>query len=181
MMLIGESVLLRNFRTDDWTAVQAYAQLAEVSQYAPWGPNTQQDSKSYIELSLELGATLSRHAFNLAIELRGDGRLIGGCDLKIVSMPFRRGQIGYALHPEHWGRGLATEAARLLLAYGFRDLGLHRIEATCDPRNLASARVLEKAGLIAEGTRRQDVLVRGEWRDSLLFSVLEDQWHSQAA
>jgi RimJ/RimL family protein N-acetyltransferase len=66
--------------------------------------------------------------------------------------------------------------AQLLLRFGFREMHLHRIFATCDPRNLASARVLEKIGMLYEGRMREVMLIRDGWRDSALYAVLEDEW-----
>lgn len=144
------------------------------------GPNSAQDSRAYVDTSVELAKAVPRLIFKLAVELRDGPRLIGGCDLQVFSVPFRRARIGYTFHPEYWGRGFATEAARLLIAFGFGELQLHRIEAICDPRNAASARVLQKAGMTLEGKCRHDVLVRGTWRDSLLFGILDAQWREQA-
>ena len=106
--------------------------------------------------------------------------MIGNCSLAVDEPRQRRAHIGYVLHPDYWRQGLATDAAGLLLALGFNQLGLHRIEATCDSRNVASARVLEKIGMSREGLRRQDLLLRDGWRDSLLFSILEDEWRTRA-
>lgn len=74
------------------------------------------------------------------------------------------------------GKGIATEVASLLIDFGFKKLKLHRIFATCDPRNIGSFKVLEKVGMTMEGRIRQDVLIRDGLRDSLLYSVLEDEW-----
>lgn len=70
--------------------------------------------------------------------------------------------MGYTLHRHHWGRGYATEVAGLLLRVGFEQLGLERVAATCDPQNIASARVREKAGLC----------YKGRLRDSLRYAIL---------
>ncbi|MEU2834488.1 GNAT family protein [Streptomyces lavendulae] len=64
------------------------------------------------------------------------------------------------------------------MARGFEDLGLHRIHATCDPRNLGSARVLGKLGMTREGRHRHTALIRDGWRDSDMFSALEDEWRA---
>jgi RimJ/RimL family protein N-acetyltransferase len=69
-----------------------------------------------------------------------------------------------------WGPN--TEAARAVLEFGFADLGVRRIWATCRPENVGSCRVLEKIGMIREGHLREHVLIRGEWRDSLLYASL---------
>jgi RimJ/RimL family protein N-acetyltransferase len=68
------------------------------------------------------------------------------------------------------------QAARGLLAFGFETLALHRIAATCDTGNVGSARVLERIGMRREAPFREDSLLRGRWRDSFLYAVLEDEW-----
>ena len=83
---------------------------------------------------------------------------------------------GTRLHPAQWGRGYTTEAARAMIDFGFRELGLHRIWADCDPRNVASWRVLEKLGLRREAHLRQNARIKGEWVDSLLYAILDREW-----
>jgi RimJ/RimL family protein N-acetyltransferase len=92
--------------------------------------------------------------------------------LRVVSSEHRRGEIGYVLAREFWGHGYATEAARRLLTFGFDELDLHKITATCDPENRASVAVLTKNGMYQEGVLRDHVYVRGQWRDRLLFGVI---------
>jgi len=79
------------------------------------------------------------------------------------------------MRPEYWSRGIGTEAAGALIRFGFEKLGLHRIIAKCDPMNMASWRVMEKTGMRREGRLRENVKIRGEWRDSLLYSILEHE------
>ncbi|MCK4915409.1 MAG: GNAT family N-acetyltransferase, partial [Candidatus Eisenbacteria sp.] len=62
------------------------------------------------------------------------------------------------------------------IGFGFEQLGLHRIWATCDTGNAQSARVLERAGMALEGTMRDDTWLRGHWRSSHLYSILESEW-----
>jgi [ribosomal protein S5]-alanine N-acetyltransferase len=73
------------------------------------------------------------------------------------------------------GKGDCNGCSTLLIGFGFHQLKLHRIYATCDPRNIGSIRVLEKAGMTKEGRIRGDLLMKDGWRDSLLFSVLENE------
>ncbi|MEO3780525.1 GNAT family protein [Micromonospora sp. B11E3] len=80
--------------------------------------------------------------------------------------------IGYVLHPDHWGAGLGTELAGLLLRLAFERVGLHRVEATTRPDHVASWRVLEKAGMRREGLSRDHLLVRGRWWDSVRYAAL---------
>lgn len=100
--------------------------------------------------------------------------MIGSVSIGIVSAEHRRGELGYVFHRSNWSWGYATEAATLLLGFGRAALGLHRIEATCDPGNRASAHVLEKIGMRCEGRLRDHLLVRGVWRDSLLYAAVGD-------
>ena len=74
--------------------------------------------------------------------------------------------------------GYATEASEALLAFGFDKLELHRVIATCDVGNASSARVLEKIGMRREAQFREDAWIRGVWRDSYLYAILEEEWRA---
>ena len=106
--------------------------------------------------------------------------LIGGCRIEIRSAANGSGDLGYVLDRRHWGHGYTTEATRALVAFGFGHLALHRIWATCDVDNHASARVLEKLGMRREGRPRQSVRRRGEWRDSYLYATLQPEWRDNS-
>lgn len=90
----------------------------------------------------------------------------------------RRGwaNLGYWIHPDHWGEGHATEAARLVVTHGFEQLRLHRISATIHAPNEASKRVVEKLGFVHEGTKREDDFVDGEYLDRDVYAALADEW-----
>ncbi|SCG70134.1 GNAT family N-acetyltransferase [Micromonospora humi] len=105
-------------------------------------------------------------------------RLVGLGGLSVTSVEHRRGEIGYAVRTAHQGAGLGTEITRLLLDLAFEQVGLHRVEATTRPDNVASRRVLEKAGLRPEGVSRDHLRVRGVWRDSARYAILAtDRFH----
>jgi [ribosomal protein S5]-alanine N-acetyltransferase len=171
-----ERLILRDFSADDWPAVYAYASHPEVYRFQPWGPSTSAEAREYVEQVMHTALTQPRSDFTLAIELATTGTVIGSCNLTIHSQQHRHGEIGYFLHATYWGHGFATEVANRQLSFGFQQCSLHRIVATCDPRNHASIRVLEKIGMQCEGRLRETMLLRDGWRDSLLYSVLEDEW-----
>lgn len=172
MILEGEHVRLREFTADDRDAVHAFAGDPDVVRFMDWGPNTLAETESFLT-SVAVHQTLDpRRAYELAVTDRVSGALVGSCALHEYDATHSSGHVGYVLHPDWRGRGFATEAASLLLDFGFNTLGLHRIFATCHPDNLASARVLERVGMLAEGRMRQDRRVRDGWRDSLLFARL---------
>jgi ribosomal-protein-alanine N-acetyltransferase len=170
-----ERLVLREFVHGDLAAVHCYASDPEVVRYMSWGPNTEQDTRDAVRRWLEQRAEKARRNFTLAIVLRDGGQLIGACSIRVSDPEGGSAHIGYCLNREYWGRGYATEAARALVKFGFEQLGLHRIFAKCDTQNLASARVLENAGMLREGHLRQDRMLRGEWRDSYLYAVLEQE------
>ncbi|MET9358136.1 GNAT family protein [Streptomyces sp. NPDC006617] len=107
---------------------------------------------------------------------RSENELVGMGELHIRSHRHRQGEIAYIVHPGASGRGVGTAIGQELLSRGFGDLGLHRIYATCDPRNLASSRLLGKLGMTYEGRHRHTALIRDGWRDSETFSILEAEW-----
>lgn len=176
LMLTGPRLVLRDFTLDDWPSVYAYASRPEASRFQAWEPNSPGDSQAYVAGAVAAAGDDPRTLFRLAVVLSAQATVIGAGDLKIGSRPFRTGEIGYIIHPHYWGHGYAAEVARLLLAFGFVSLGLHRISGTCDPRNVASARVLEKVGMQYEGHLRETLLLRDGWRDSTLYSILEHEW-----
>jgi RimJ/RimL family protein N-acetyltransferase len=125
-------------------------------------------------------AETPRTKYDFAVTLKDSGQLVGGCGLYLNDEQ-RQGYIGYVLHRRFWGQGYATELAGALVDFGFRILGLHRITAFCDPANAASARVIEKTGMRREGLMRQDAWVKGEWRDTLYFAILGEEWRASHA
>jgi [ribosomal protein S5]-alanine N-acetyltransferase len=172
------SVTLGRITFEDWPAVHAWARLAETCRYQAWGPNTEEQTRNFVEAAVRAWSDSPRHRFAYVARLGPD--VVGMGELHVRSHGRRQGEITYVVHPGFWGRGIATAIGRQLLARGFGELGLHRIHATCDPRNAGSARVLAKLGMTREGHLRHTRLIRDGWRDSLVFGVVEDEWRSTA-
>jgi ribosomal-protein-alanine N-acetyltransferase len=84
--------------------------------------------------------------------------------------------IGYALLPNEIRKGYGSEAVQIMVDYLFLSKNIVRIQAETHPQNIASQRVLEKAGFKKEGTIRQSFFSRGVWRDTALFSILREEW-----
>jgi [ribosomal protein S5]-alanine N-acetyltransferase len=103
---------------------------------------------------------------------------VGLCGI-VILRGVDEGEIWYLVKPGYWGRGLATSAAAELIEFGFTELRLHRIWASCLPENPASARVLEKAGMRREGLRKRNLKIHGDWRDSFLYAILADEWQTR--
>jgi RimJ/RimL family protein N-acetyltransferase len=174
--LNSERIFLREMEETDWRDVHKYASQEEVCQYQPWGPNTEQESEEFVKQVLIDAKKNPRSRFVFAAVLNESGDMIGAGEFNIRDESNRVGEIGYIVNPQYWKKGFATDVANLLIEYGFNDLNLHRIYATCDPRNIGSSKVLEKVGMIKEGRMREDLLLKDGWRDSLLYSILEHEW-----
>ena len=90
-----------------------------------------------------------------------------------------RADIGYGLARAHWGQGVMNEALTAIVDYGFGPLGLRRLEADIDPRNLASLRALERLGFEREGLLRERWVVADEISDSVLMGLLARTWRER--
>ncbi|ASN05390.1 GNAT family N-acetyltransferase [Virgibacillus necropolis] len=174
--LKSERVILREIEEKDWIDVHKYGSQERVCQYQPWGPNSEKESEAFVKQILIDAKQKLRSRFVFAIILKENGEMIGAGEFNIRDYTKKVGEIAYIVNPKYWGMGIATEVAKLLIIYGFNELNLHRIFATCDPRNIGSLKVLEKVGMTKEGRIREDLLIRDGWRDSLLYSILEQEW-----
>ena len=96
--------------------------------------------------------------------------------MRISDVSFKKADMGYWIKKDLWGQGFATEAALGAIKFGFQKLGINKIYATSAPENLASIRVLEKIGMVKEGYLKEDVCVRGHYRDSVLMAILKKEF-----
>ncbi|WP_433202841.1 GNAT family N-acetyltransferase [Dactylosporangium sp. CS-047395] len=116
---------------------------------------------------------LAGTSLNLAVADPADrARVWGAASVYDVDPGQSRASIGYWVAPWSRGRGVATRSLRLLAGWGFGALGVHRLELTCDPDNLASARVAEHCGFVREGRLRSHIRFKDGRRDTLVFSLL---------
>jgi ribosomal-protein-alanine N-acetyltransferase len=171
----GEGVYLRQPELRDY---QDWADLREASRayLTPWEPTWAADelSRGSYRYKLRRYTEDARDdkAHALFVFRAADDALTGGVTLSSL----RRGvaqmaSLGYWTAQEYAGRGYTTAAVHAVLAFAFDDLGLHRVEAACQPDNLASRRVLEKAGFTLEGQAKAYLKINGAWRDHLLWGV----------
>ena len=172
-----ERLVLRPFRPDDFEALFAYQSRADVAMWLEWDARTQD------EVRVALGKKLASVAIAeegdvlaLAITRKDTGELVGDVILDLVSSDQRTGEIGYIVHPDHQGLGYTTEACREMLRIAFDDLGLHRVIGRVEPRNVASARVLEKLGMRREAHFVENEFIKGEWQSEDVYAILDHEW-----
>jgi RimJ/RimL family protein N-acetyltransferase len=179
--LLTARLEIRDFVRDDRPALHAYASDPRVTRYLWWGPFDEADTLRFLERTARDAQASPRESFELGVVDRERGLLIGGCELLSRRQSYREYEIGYCLRPDCWGRGIATETVRALLELAFGSLGAHRIYALVDPENLASGRLLARIGFRLEGHLRKDSFIRGEWRDSLVYALLAEEWSPSLA
>lgn len=165
-LLSNGRLLLRPFNDEDFDAVHEYATDPLVYEHAEWGPNSASDTREFLKDAQEQRAG----RYSLAVTI--DNALIGAAAVWTTNARYQVGELGYSFNSNYWGLGYGTAACALLVRLGFSELGLHRLEATCAPANHASRRILEKNGFRYEGLLRENKLVRGKRRDSLIFARL---------
>ncbi|MFE3552342.1 GNAT family N-acetyltransferase [Streptomyces kronopolitis] len=171
---------LRPVTHDDLAAIHAYQRLPEVCRYLYWGPFDEAGSRASV--AAKAARTTLRESgdvLQFAVVVRASGVLVGDVTFVWKSREHRQGGIGYVFHPDHAGRGYATEASRALLRLGFEELGLHRVQAELDGRNTASARVLERLGMRREGHLRENEFLDGEWADEVVYAMLAREWRAR--
>jgi aminoglycoside 6'-N-acetyltransferase len=175
--LTGPRVMLRRFQPGDVASFVAYRSLEQVARFQSWdAPYPREEGERFIQAIAKDHPDTPGEWFQFAVALRPAGELIGDCAALPQADDPRQCEIGFTLAPGYQGRGYATEAVRLLLGYLFTTRGKHRITARCDPRNAASAALLERLGMRREGHLRESTWAKGEWTDDLVYGLLRDEW-----
>jgi ribosomal-protein-alanine N-acetyltransferase len=175
----GQSVYLRYPRVSDY---QSWSRLRHESRefLTPWEPVWASDelTKGAFRRRIKRYQKEARldSAYAFFVFRGADNALMGGCTLSNV----RRGvtqccALGYWIGERFSRQGYMFDAVRALIPFIFSTLGLHRIEAACLPSNEASRSLLSKAGFREEGIARRYLQINGEWRDHVLFALLEDE------
>lgn len=108
--------------------------------------------------------------------LKGESGLIGACGFSSIEPEHRKGEIGFWLLPEYWGKGYIPEAAGAAIKYGFENLNLNRIEAIVEGGNEQSEKVLQKIGFACEGSLREREIKNGRFIDLVYYSILRSTW-----
>jgi ribosomal-protein-alanine N-acetyltransferase len=157
---------IREVESGDLPAVHACTSDPLVARWFPWGPNTENETRDFLERVVRAATRHPRESYVLAVVFPEHG-LIGVCFLdRRRQLEF---ELGYYLRRDHWNQGLATEAVEAVGSFAFRELGAHRIFARVEPANPASARILERVDFRLENHVARDRFIKGEWRDSQVY------------
>lgn len=171
-------LILREINETDVLDMFEYARLPYVGPNAGWQPHrTPNDTKATIKLFQSKKKYGQLGVF--AMVLKENNKMVGTIELHTYTRN-HKAELGYTVNPNCWGQGLALEASKFIIAWGFDSLGLERIECTTFTSNSQSKRVCEKLGLTYEGIRRKGyMLYDGTIRDIDCYSIISDEYYQR--
>lgn len=173
--ILTNRLVLRKMLKTDYKDMYEYACREDVTQYLLWDPH---ESEAYTYKYLQYIQTRYRTGefYDWAVVLKGTNKMIGTCGFTRFTLESNSAEIGYVLNPYYWGNGLAPEAVRAVLRFGFMQLRMNRIEAKYMEGNRQSRRVMEKVGMQYEGTQREAMHVKGQYVSVGICSILRREY-----
>lgn len=170
-----ERLILRKIKGDDVEDMYEYSCDARVTEYLTWSPHPDKiytlEYISYLQSRYRTG-----DFYDWAVVLKDTGKMIGTCGFTRFDYANNSAEIGYVLNNEYHGQGIATEAVKKVLEFGFERLCLNRIEGKYMVENAASRRVMEKCEMVFEGVRREGMLIKGRYRNVGVCSILKREY-----
>lgn len=181
-ILETDRLVLRRFTEADLVPFLAYRNDPDVARYQGWQvPYSEEDARVFVAEQMTMDPGQPGLWFQLALELKETGQMVGDCAFKISRFNERQAEIGYTVARPYQNRGLASEAVSRLLDYLLLELDLHRLYAITDCQNIPSVALLERLGLRREGHFIQNVPSGHGWADEYLYAILQDEWRSKQA
>ncbi|WP_394759096.1 GNAT family N-acetyltransferase [Flavobacterium sp.] len=172
--LESERLLLRQITTKDINEIFALRSNPETMKYIP-RPLVTKMEQAMEHIKMIQDKIETNEGINWAITLKSDPKMIGIIGHYRIRWEHFRSEIGYMLLPEYHGKGIITEAIQLMIDYGFNEMNMHSLEAIIDPKNTASARVLEKNNFIKEAHLIENEYYDGKFLDTVIYSLLKTQ------
>jgi len=173
-ILTTKKLQLRLITYSDLDAIHQLHVLPETDRYNTLGiPNNLEETKSIIDLWIKDNELEEVINYTFAIETKSPEIFLGLIGLKLGRRIYNNAEVWYKIHPEFWGKGIATSSLNSILDFGFNILKLHRIEAGCAVDNVASTKVMEKVGMIKEGRCRKVLPLQSGWSDSVEYAIID--------
>lgn len=169
MFIKTNRLVIREFEIQDWQAVYEYTSNPDVMKYIPEGVFNEEAAKKFVS---ENSGEKAKH---YPVILQSENTVIGHIAFHQYFGDHTY-EIGWVLNPKYYNNGYASEAAKAILDYGFNEMKLHRIIATCQPENIPSYRVMEKIGMRREGYFKKCIPYKDEWWDEFYYAALDEEW-----
>ncbi len=162
MELTTERLVMHELSVKDLSDIHQLHSLKETDEFNTLGiPNSIQSTENLLNEWIEQQKATPRVAYILRIQLKKTNQFVGLIALTLGKLNFTIAEVWFKIQPAYWRQGYTTEALQELLRYSFSTLKLHRIEARCTVKNIASIKVLEKVGMVIEGCKRGILPIRG--------------------
>ncbi|MEL6303676.1 MAG: GNAT family N-acetyltransferase [Bacteroidota bacterium] len=175
--IISKRLKIRRIEWNDLEHIHTLHSLPESDEFNTLGiPKDMDATKKVITPWIAENQSNSPKNYTFAVESNDNAEFLGLFGLKLGKPKFKSAEVWYIFHPNHWGKGYATEAVNAVLKFGFEKLKLHRIEAGCAVENIGSIKVLEKAGMFREGRKREILPLKSGWSDNFSFAILESDY-----
>lgn len=177
--IVSGAVVLRLLTPADTDAVHAWMSDPEVVRYQLYEPR---DRATVAEKVAEysLATRLEKNDDYVQPAIVVDGEVVGAIYFTLSSVDDLTAEIGWALRREHHGKGYAAEAARAMLDLAFGAMGLHRVFAELDPRNVASVSLCQRLGMRHEAHFVENMMFKGDWADTGIYAILAREWNARS-
>lgn len=174
-----QRLVLRPFVDADAAALATYRNDPEVARYQSWERCSLAEAKAIITEYKHKPFGTPGEWIQAAIALRATDQLVGDVAMKLQHRDPRQAIVGFTIARDQQRRGYAREILSGVFSYYFRELGLHRISADCDPRNVASWGLMESLGMRREAHHHRNLWFKGEWADEYIYAILREEWISE--
>jgi ribosomal-protein-alanine N-acetyltransferase len=175
MEIITPRLKLRDFIKADYLALRDMDARVEMHAFERVPPS-EDETRETLEAAITNQVDIPRTTYKLAITVPPDNTVRGLIKLTREWEAIRQWEVGWAVHPQEWGRGYATEAAWFAMDWAFKELMVHRVVAYCHADNMASVRVMQKLGMQPEGRLRETRWLNMQWCDEYVYAILEREW-----
>lgn len=170
-----QRLILRKIVVSDYQDMYDYSRRPETSRYLLWTPHvSSRFTKKYI--SFLQGQYRNENYYDFAIVEKASNKMIGTCGFTSFDFDNNSAELGYVLHPDFWGKGLAKEAILRVMGFGFAELRLHRLTAKIMTENTASKRVAQKCGMRHEATHIDGMRIKGNYETIDVYAILAKEF-----
>jgi len=170
-VLKTRNLTLRKISLNDTNNVFSIFANPETVRYFGKHPFTEL-SQAKERIIQSITAFRNKEGIRWAITLNTSNELIGSAGIWRIERSHFRGELGYELSPDYWGKGIMKEALSEIVKFGFEQIKIHSIEANTDPENIASRKLLESLGFKQEGLLRESFYFDGKFYDNVIYSLV---------
>ncbi len=173
---VNDEYYLRQITYEDAQDYLDYISNKQVNQYVPDEclPKDLDQAKNEIKYNLDL--FLYKRSIFWSVTRKKDNKVIGSCGFNYWSRDHNRAEISYDLNYDFWNKGIMTDVVKSVLAFAFTQMKLQRVEATVNPNNMGSLKVLRKCNFKKEGVLREHKLLHGKFTDAIILSLIKREY-----